>query len=1001
MKTSSIIRRVARTLLPGIFLFHVPANGLWGQAGTGSVSGVVSGAGTDYFLDGATIRLAGSPYRTTTDRSGRFSLKAVPAGSHELVVRYVGYEPAMRSVTVGEGEAVSLEIRLDAGEVFELEEFVVAVDSSASARALSRQQAADNRVDIVASDKFGLLPDPTVADAVRRLPGVNVEKDSQGRAGRYVTIRGMNADFNAVTVNGQKVMVSNFDGASRSVPLDVVPAKNTESIEVTKTALPSQDADAIGGSINIRSSSAYDQRGMALSAEASVGMLSLADDFSGDYPHEETPYEMSASWSDRLNEAGTIGLALSLNRSNRPHLFHSIENGPYMLDLGDYFPGYGRLETAFDNVESSGATGRVDFRPGEHFEVSVDFNYSLRETNQGSHRAQVNYDPRFLVGDLEFAGNTAVAFTSEDRSQREVRDYHEEQENLTLSVEFRHFPDDWEVNYGAGWNRGDFSGDPEKDLRAFFRTDFEDPDGNFYENSYELQGGDAFSPLYGDNHATLPLSEFVLHEVRRGTRIIEDRTTTGFVNVKKNFLFGSVPGSIKGGVKGVRVDRDFDDIRRRYRTADVLWTLESVVINGDEEIYGSVVADYGLENALNGQAFGPMIDPEKVRQAEEALMAAGMRDRDDPNWYLNQNVERDARADLVNSYDLREDVYAGYVQAEANWEAVSLISGFRIEATDVEVDTYAGDFFEPDPASPLFLRPIRGTNDYVDIFPHLHLRYDASEQTILRASINQTLARPSYFQLNPSTDIDPTANDDDGLVIKGRTDLEPVVSTNFDLSADHSFSPMARVSAAIFYKRMSNNIYRLTRGVQADDPAFYPANAEVREYLNADGAEVFGLELGFQYSLDAISDWLHGFELSGNYTYTDSSVDGIQREDENGNLFLESGQTELFGQVPHTVNLALNFSRWGWESRLALNWTDAYLDFNGIDVDKNLDDYLDARSRLDFSLRYRFNSQWTVFLEVQNVLDDDTRAYEGDSSTRMFYREEPGRLTVLGIRYNM
>ena len=130
-------------------------------------------------------------------------------------------------------------------------------------------------------------------------------------------------------------------------------------------------------------------------------------------------------------------------------------------------------------------------------------------------------------------------------------------------------------------------------------------------------------------------------------------------------------------------------------------------------------------------------------------------------------------------------------------------------------------------------------------------------------------------------------------------------------------------------------------------------------------------------------------------------MDGIQRVDENGDLFSESGQTQLFGQVPHTVNVALNFARWGFESRLAWNWTDAYLDFNGIDADKNLDDFLDTRSRVDFSLRYRFKENWTVFLEIQNLFDDDTRAYEGDDSTRMFYREDPGRLSVIGIRWNL
>lgn len=989
-----------RPLVSGLLLlFMTAATDLPAQENLATVRGTVGAIDTEFYLDGATVELAGTGFQTATDRFGRYSFSQVPFGQYELRIRYFGYTTETREVTVDEtAERFDSELA-PAEEIFELEEFEVTSQASASSRALSRQNAADNRIDIVASDKFGLLPDNTVADAVRRLPGISVEKDSQGRAGRYVSIRGMNADFNTVKVNGQKVIVSNFDGASRSVPLDVVPAKNAESIEVTKSVLPSASADAIGGSINIRSRSAFDQRGRALSLEGSLGRLSLAGDYSGDYPHDETPYEFSASWSDRLNAAGSLGLALSVNHSNRPFLFRAIENGPYIRDLGDYFPGYGRLEEAFDNVETTGASGRLDFRPSERFEVSFDFNYSLRETNQGSYRSQVNFDPGFLVGDLGFEGDTAVAFTSEDRSEKEIRDYYEEQENLTLTTEFRHDLGVWEIDYGVGLNFGDFAGDPDKDLRAFFQTGFEDPDGNFYQNSYRLQNGDAFNPLYGNNAATLPPSAFVLDQVRRGTRIIEDRTYTAFFNLKREMTWGNLPGYLKGGFLFTRNDRDFDDIRRRYSTADVDWTLESVVINGNEQVYGSVLADYGIDNALNGQAFGAMIDPAKMREAEEALIAAGLRDRDDPNWYLNRNTERDARADLVNSYELKEDVFGTYLEAEANWENLTLIGGFRLEATDVTVDTHAGDFFVSNPDDPLFLRPIRGENDYVDVFPHLHARYDLSDRTVLRASVNQTLARPSYRQLNPATDIDPTANADRGLAIKGRTDLEPVISTNVDFSVDHTFAANTRLSVALFYKNMENNIYRLSRGVLDSDPSYFPPDAEVREFLNADGAEVLGLEFALYYNLSSLAEWLYGFDVTANYTYTDSTVDGIQREDENGDLFLESGRTQLFGQVPHTVNVALNFSRWGFESRLAWNWTDDYLDFGGLDVDRNLDDYLASRSRFDFSLRYRFNDQWTVFLEVQNIFEDDTRAYEGDPDTRMFYREEPGRLSVIGVRW--
>ncbi|NEQ69520.1 MAG: TonB-dependent receptor, partial [Symploca sp. SIO2D2] len=304
------------------------------------------------------------------------------------------------------------------------------------------------------------------------------------------------------------------------------------------------------------------------------------------------------------------------------------------------------------------------------------------------------------------------------------------------------------------------------------------------------------------------------------------------------------------------------------------------------------------------------------------------------------------------------------------------------------------------PDSLLFVRPITGANDYTDLFPHLHLRFDQNENRIYRASVNQTLARPSFRQLNPSTDIDPTANDDDGLVVKGLTELNPVKSTNLELSVAQYFGNNNSVSFGIFYKDMSDNIYRLTRNVQPSDPSFFPSTALVREFLNADGAQVLGLEFSFDYDLVSISEILKGFNVSGNFTYTDSEVDGIQREDANGNLFLENGQTSLFGQVPRTYNLSFGYSLNKIDSRIAWNRSSNYLDFGGISADPNLDIYISERDRIDFSIRYRVKPQWTLFMEMQNVFDDDSRAFEGDEALRMFYREEAGRSTWLGVRWS-
>ena len=89
------------------------------------------------------------------------------------------------------------------------------------------------------------FPDTTAAEAIRRLSGISIEND-QGE-GRYVTVRGLSSDLNSVAINGAS-MVAPENG--RSVLLDGLPTELLDSITVSKSLTPDQDADSIGGRVD-------------------------------------------------------------------------------------------------------------------------------------------------------------------------------------------------------------------------------------------------------------------------------------------------------------------------------------------------------------------------------------------------------------------------------------------------------------------------------------------------------------------------------------------------------------------------------------------------------------------------------------------------------------------------------------------------------------------------------------------------------------------------------
>ena len=86
-----------------------------------------------------------------------------------------------------------------------------------------------------------------MGDALKRIPGIAMQGD--GGEARTINMRGFGAEFNSVTLNGERM--PSAEGGNRIVQLDLIPSDMIQAIEVNKTLTPDMDADAIGGSVNL------------------------------------------------------------------------------------------------------------------------------------------------------------------------------------------------------------------------------------------------------------------------------------------------------------------------------------------------------------------------------------------------------------------------------------------------------------------------------------------------------------------------------------------------------------------------------------------------------------------------------------------------------------------------------------------------------------------------------------------------------------------------------
>ena len=161
-------------------------------AATGSISGNVGNAGTGRLLEGAKVELPKLGLSTLTDQTGRFSLREVPAGSHEIVATYLGLDALTATVVVASGERATRDFDLTTG-VYKLTAFTVTGEREGNAAALTAQRNATNKKDVVALDAYGNLPNMNASELAVLLPGVGqdwlAERDARAallRPDRYI-----------------------------------------------------------------------------------------------------------------------------------------------------------------------------------------------------------------------------------------------------------------------------------------------------------------------------------------------------------------------------------------------------------------------------------------------------------------------------------------------------------------------------------------------------------------------------------------------------------------------------------------------------------------------------------------------------------------------------------------------------------------------------------------------------------------------------------------------
>ncbi|MEY2881240.1 MAG: hypothetical protein RLZZ15_3620, partial [Verrucomicrobiota bacterium] len=262
---------------------------------TGSLAGRVFERATGKSLQGALVRVVGTNLTDTTDADGRYHLSAVPAGAQTVEFEYVGLDALKQPVTIAADRLASLDAGMKS-EALLMQPFEVAEAARGQALAINQQKTARGIINIVSEETFGAMNEGNIGAVLQRLPGLTVNENEDG-APEGVNIRGMPAEFNAFQVDGNRVARGGFN--TRNLVADGV-----ANIEVIKAATPDKDGDAIGGTINVVSRSAFQRGDREFKLGASGTYLGLA---------EKWGYNGRLTYTDLLGVFGEVkNLGISL-----------------------------------------------------------------------------------------------------------------------------------------------------------------------------------------------------------------------------------------------------------------------------------------------------------------------------------------------------------------------------------------------------------------------------------------------------------------------------------------------------------------------------------------------------------------------------------------------------------------------------------------------------------------------------------------------------------------
>ena len=789
----------------------------------------------------------------------------------------------------------------DTNDQSKLETVVVTGIRASLGKSLEEKQNAEIVVDSINAIELGRFPDDDVADSLRHITGVSITRTTGGE-GLYVGVRGLGAQYNIVTLNN-RILATDDDG--REFAFDILPADLITGADVRKSAQASALEGSIGGTVNMRTLRPLAAPGLhsAVRLEGNYNDMSV---FRG--------RKASAFVSD-TSSAGTLGFLLGAVYSDTKTRTDALNYNTYDPSMPGVWPLSGpdsrpvigecciSFGSVIDEKKREALAGTLEWQPNDRLHVTLDGVYTrLRDPQVAFNQAyypDFNYDAQgqpewtnVVVKNGLITSFTASTFTPEIVNQTIDR-------RVTTSL----------IGLNAKW-------EPAANLSFawdLYRSRANRPEGG--EDAFVTSGLESTQPYNQDTISwtnvpgglpdiavTLPNGEdyakalaagqlnnnyWTAHYTGLSGFSIHDKVTGTTLDGTYQFEKGGALQALRFGLAQTWREKTREDYNNDWTGGSSQYDFYTTPMGAPPITYGllgyNVISTMTFPNYMQGAGgkFPTTIAVFNIPSLLAALQSLNGK----PNLYVPGAPNYDfaltlPQLDAVNSYAVRENTTAAYLEASFNGRNWAGNLGLRVVHTrtssgtavnEIQSVTIANPANPTDPAFVVYSppTPTASIGSYTLPMPALNFVYRFRPNLQARFGASETMTRPELNQLAP-TRTDNSLNRVYEITYSGNADLKSIRAYSADLSLEWYYQPRSALTLAVFGKDIKdfittgtqNNVDLGVQGFFNGSTTPVPVLYTIFTPINGDKAYVEGLEFAFQHIFPS------GFGVHGQYTRT-------------------------------------------------------------------------------------------------------------------------------------